>query len=157
MVMTIVVTSVPDVSIVVTPVPDVSIVVTPQETVTVSAMPAVVVVGGVVSAVSAGEFLVRFSYGDSTPKLLNLPVTGLVDRILLGIETPFNAPSTLSIGTTANPSLLMAVDQNLPTEVGQFESSPSANLVNQQIILTITPGLGISQGSGFVIVEYSVP
>ena len=45
--MTIVVTSVPDVSIVVTPVPDVSIVVTPQATVTVSAMPAVVVVGGV--------------------------------------------------------------------------------------------------------------
>lgn len=83
---------------VVTSVPDVSIVVTPQETVTVSAMPAVVVVGGVVGGGGgggSGEFIAWFSYGDSTPKLLNAPITGLVDRVLVGIEIPFNAPSTL--------------------------------------------------------------
>ena len=108
--------------------------------------------------VGANEFITRFSYGDSTPKLLNIPITGLVDRVVIGIDIPFNTPSTLSIGTSSNPSLLMSVGQNLPTEIGQFESNPSANLVNQQIILTITnPDPGISQGSGFVIVEYSVP
>ena len=109
------------------------------------------------SGKSGGEFITRFSYGDSTPKLLNTPITGLVDRVLLGIKTPFNVPSTLSIGITNDPSLLQSAGQNLPTEVGQFETSPSVDLTNQQIILTITPGSGISQGSGFVIVEYSTP
>lgn len=104
-----------------------------------------------------GEFIARFSYGDSTPKLLNIPITGLVDRVLIGIDVPFNSPSTLSIGTTANPSLLMSASQNAPTEVGQFESNPSVELINKQLILTITPGIGISQGSGFVVVEYSIP
>ena len=109
------------------------------------------------SITGGGEFISRFSYGDSTPKMLNMPITGLVDRVLVGIEIPFNVPSTLSIGTTINPSLLMAVGQNAPTEVGQFESNPSVDLINKQIILTITPGLGVSQGSGFVVVEYSIP
>lgn len=106
---------------------------------------------------ASGKFLSRFSHGDSTPKLLSLPITGLIHRVLIGIEIPFDTPSTLSIGTVGNPSLLMTIGQNLPAETGQFESSPNENLVNQQIILAIAPGLGISQGSGFVIVEYSVP
>ena len=116
-----------------------------------------VVIPSVGSITGGGEFIARFSYGDSTPKILNIPITGLVDRVLIGIEVPFNVPSTLSIGTTASPSLLMAIGQNAPTEVGQFESNPSVALTSQHVILTITPGAGISQGSGFVIVEYSVP
>ena len=119
------------------------------------------IIGAVVPPVAAitggGEFIVRFGYGDSTPKILNVPITGLVDRVLIGIDVPFNVPSTLSIGTNANPSLLMSIGQNAPTEVGQFESTPSVELINQHIILTIAPGSGISQGSGFVIVEYSIP
>lgn len=114
--------------------------------------------GTTVPAITGGgEFIARFSYGDSTPKILNIPITGLVDRVLLGIEVPFNAPSTLSIGTNDNASLLMSVGQNAPTEVGQFESNPSISLINKHVILTITPGPGISQGSGFVIIEYSIP
>ena len=117
--------------------------------------PPLVVIPPVAAIAGGGEFIVRFSYGDSTPKLLNVPITGLVDRVLIGIDVPFNVPSTLSIGTTANPSSLMAVGQNAPTEVGQFESNPSVELINQNAILTITPGPGNSQGSGFVIIEYS--
>ena len=120
-------------------------------------VPPVVVTPPVASLTGGGEFIVRFSFGDSTPKLLSVPITGLVDRVLIGIDTPFNVPSTLSIGTAANPSLLMAIGQNAPTEVGQFESNPSVDLINKQLILTITPGSGISQGSGFVVVEYSIP
>lgn len=119
--------------------------------------PVPVVIPPVSAITGGGEFIVRFGYGDSTPKILNVPITGLVDRVLIGIDVPFNVPSTLSIGTTANPSLLMAIGQNAPTEVGQFESTPSVELINQHIILTIAPGSGISQGSGFVIIEYSIP
>ena len=97
---------------------------------------------------------IPFSFGDATPKVLGSFGPGLLDRVSIVIETAFNATSGLSIGTAAQPALYFPATMNDPLAIGEYEVSPDVFLASAtEFVLAITAGVGITQGSGHVIIQ----
>lgn len=107
------------------------------------------------SGLEAGAISMNFSFGDASPILIgDFPPGERIDVARIDILTPFNgAGSSLSIGTMANPGLLMPVDLNDPFLVASFELSPMTASDGSSIYLFITPGNGVSAGSGHVLIR----
>ncbi len=114
------------------------------------------VVDGVISATGSGGGSTRFpfSYGDASPATVQ-SVVGLVATATIIITTPFNgAGAALSLGDAGNPQRLITTSQILPSIASEWVTNPGElYTVSTPIILTITPGSGASQGSGYVILE----
>jgi hypothetical protein len=101
----------------------------------------------------AGVISNQFSFGDASPKILAPNFTGNIRTAGLIIQTPFNVNSRIGIGTPTQPYLLF--DSLVPlTEIGTFEQYPSVRLsVAVNIVATIQPGFGSTQGSGAIFLE----
>jgi hypothetical protein len=111
---------------------------------------------GVAGLSPAGMFpAINFAFGDATPTaVLTLGQTSEITGVSLQIEQGFNGTGAqIKLGTTAAPGLLLDAWQSDPSVPMTFEASPRVELAaGTQIILTIVPGSGASQGRGqFVI------
>jgi len=101
-----------------------------------------------------GNFIeVAFAYGDASPAVIATALAGkAVFQVGLHILVPFDggAPE-LTIGDASNPDRLMAAHENDPTQVGSNTTAPAYVYgEDTELILTIVPGAGASQGSGLV-------
>ncbi len=110
--------------------------------------------------IEAGSVLPTFyfNYGDATPANVYLADTDrLIKTVTLVILTAFNGVgAAVSIGTQAEPTLLMDVDDNNPALVGSFETSPNETIVSgTQLKVFITPGAGATQGRAAILLEYA--
>jgi hypothetical protein len=97
---------------------------------------------------------VNFSFGDSTPKIIltNTALKTVINASIV-IETPFNGlGANLSLGDMVLNNKFINTSQNDPTISCEFSTNPN-NTTNTNIILTITPGSGATQGSGFVLLD----
>ena len=104
----------------------------------------------------AGQVSERFAFGDATPKVITIAIGGkLVTTVTIIITQPFNGASpALTVGSAGAPDGLMQADQNDPTFEGEYEANPGVQYgIDTQILLTITPGMGASQGAGLVVIE----
>lgn len=100
--------------------------------------------------------LIDFSYGDASPVVVHTVADAAeVIAVSLQIEQAFNgAGAAISLGTAASPGLLFSSAMNNPAVVGVFEFSPREEIpVGTDIILTITPGAGASQGAGQIFIQ----
>jgi hypothetical protein len=100
---------------------------------------------------------VEFSWGDATPRVIvAVPANTTILTAQIIIVTPFNGVgAALSLGDSGNPERLIGIGQNDPTSWGEYETNPGYEYTSStQIILTITPGTGNSQGSGIINLEY---
>jgi hypothetical protein len=100
--------------------------------------------------------IVAFAFGDASPlPILTVPndCTDILARLV--IDTPFDgAGAQLKLGTSGNPEALLAAVHNDPTQAAGYEAAPDVSLsAGQQILLTITPGAGATQGAGRVIFD----
>lgn len=98
--------------------------------------------------------VINFSYGDATPALLDVAAAGKrIYSVALHVHTEFDGSgAALQIGTAGDPGALLAVEQNDPTQAGQYVAYPDvAYPSDTSIYLTIVPGSGASQGSGQVV------
>ena len=94
-----------------------------------------------------------FSFNEPTPKVLKTLTAGrLISEINLSIRVPFDGSgASLAIGTASAPGELVASNENDPSRLLQFEFSPDVQYpAGTEIILTINPGTGATQGSGVV-------
>lgn len=102
--------------------------------------------------------VVEFAFGDASPApVLTINPASAAEIVLvqLEIEEPFDgAGATLTVGTAADPDLLMAADQVDPSTTAVFEASPRVALAGgAEVQLTITPGVGASQGRGKLVIQ----
>jgi hypothetical protein len=96
---------------------------------------------------------IYFSWGDATPRIIHtMTKTQRVWEVRLSIETVFDGTGpSLQIGDAGDPGRLMGATQNDPLSLAIYSSSPGAECVaGSDILLTITPGGGASQGSGHI-------
>lgn len=97
-----------------------------------------------------------FGYGDATPEVIGVAFANkVILSVKLVITLPFNSSgASLAVGLVGNVDRLMATDQNYPQAVGTYVTNPATSLgVNANLVLTIVPGVGATQGSGLVVVE----
>jgi hypothetical protein len=101
----------------------------------------------------SGAIEINFAYGDATPsQLVVAPAGKLIYSVAIHIRQSFDGTdAALTIGDAANPDQLMAAIENAPALVGSNTTSPAfAYDVDTQLLLSITPGAGASQGAGLV-------
>jgi hypothetical protein len=103
-----------------------------------------------------GETVVPFNFGDATPKpLFTIAAGKTVFTAAIVILVPFDdTSSTLSIGDVGDVVRLLDVSDNLPTQVGTYETTPGAKYSTATgLTLSIHPGTS-TQGNGLVVIQY---
>jgi hypothetical protein len=105
---------------------------------------------------SGGSSLLKvaFAYGDATPKAITTQA-GLIATATIVITTPFNGVgAALQLGDAVQPSRLLAPTQIDPTFAAEYEANAGhVYTLPTEILLTITPGAGATQGAGYVLLE----
>ena len=99
---------------------------------------------------------ISFSFGDASPSTIKaLPAGATVLRAHIVIQTPFNGVgASLKLGDALIRDRLIATSQVDPYFAADFETNPCvAYTVATQILLTIVPGAGCTQGSGYILLE----
>lgn len=99
---------------------------------------------------------IPFSYGDASPVPVYVPaVPSLVVSAAIHVRTPFNGfGAALELGIDEQPGLLMPAAYNDPATSGEYENTPDVTLsAGQQVLLTVTPGAGATQGAGVIILR----
>ena len=105
---------------------------------------------------TSGLVPVAFTFGDATPKIIaTLSVPMLISEAEIGVTVPFNGTSpALSLGVVGAPQSLIAANQTDPLTAVQYTTSPNLFYpAGTQIILTIVPGAGCTQGAGVVVIS----
>ena len=95
---------------------------------------------------------VAFAFGDASPRAVYTPPAGvLVIGVRLLIDTAFNGVGA-ALQLQAGAKVLMPAALNDPATVGEYESSPRADVpAGSAFVLTINPGAGATQGAGRLI------
>lgn len=97
---------------------------------------------------------IAFAYGDATPVALTTVTAGkLVYGVDIHIRTPFDGSgAALTVGDAGDMARLMAANENDPTAVGSYTTTPAyAYGSDTGLTLSITPGAGASQGAGILV------
>lgn len=105
------------------------------------------------------EEIHTFAFNFSTPSpatLFSIPANGRILTVGIQITTAFDdAAASLSIGDGGNPSRLMTMNQNIPSEIGESESHVGYQYVaSTPILLTISPGIS-TQGAGVAYIVFN--
>jgi|GEM_PF-5644730 len=111
-----------------------------------------------IAILAGGTARIAFAFGDASPKPIALiPVGKAIFTVQLIITTPFNGTgAALMIGDAAQSDRLMASSRNSPVFVAEYETNPGwVATQDTEILLTITPGAGCTQGSGFILLFFS--
>lgn len=97
---------------------------------------------------------VAFAFGDASPRAVYTPPAGaLVIGVRLLIDTAFNGLGA-ALQLQAGARVLMPATLNDPLTVGEYESSPRADVpAGSAFVLTVTPGAGATQGAGRLIFQ----
>lgn len=105
---------------------------------------------------SSGQIKVPFAWGDSTPKLVaTVPANTTVFTSIISITETFNGVgSGLRLGDAGNLTRFLDIPFQGLLEGYETESNVTFTYTQStQLLLSITPGIGASQGKGFVIIE----
>jgi hypothetical protein len=100
----------------------------------------------------------NFSFGDASPLIvLSVPAALIVLQVNLVITTPFNgAGALLTLGTAAAPQSLVDTTQVNPALAAEYETNPNI-VTSSNVLLTITPGAGCTQGAGWIVLQTATP
>lgn len=141
----------PKLQILVEPSPEVEIIQLPASTIQIGLLS-----GIEESAFSAQTITTPFSFGDASPKpIAILSPDQTVFTAAIVIQEAFDGVgASLALGDTGLPDRLIQASQIDPSIVAEHETNPGyAYSTATQILLTITPGEGCTQGSGYVLLE----
>lgn len=112
----------------------------------------------ITSSDNDGRAIVSFSYGDATPKIIySISAGKTVLKAQITITQPFNGDSSvLRLGDGINPERLITALQNNSAIAGSYTTNPVYTYTaSTDILLAILPGVGCTQGSGLILLEFS--
>lgn len=100
-----------------------------------------------------------FSFSDSSPiNAIQLEAGVRVLTVGIKIITPFNDPlSEIIVGYTGNLNAYMGVDQNVPSETGEYESNPYRTTPSSEYVILSIDKKTSTQGEGVLVVEIDKP
>ena len=104
----------------------------------------------------AASVEINFAFGDATPAPVVTALAGkLIYGVQLHIKVPFDgAGAALVVGDAAQANRLMAADENDVLSIGSNTTAPAyAYAADTQILLSITPGAGATQGLGLLVLS----
>ena len=103
-----------------------------------------------------GYVKVPFQYNSVSPKnVAVIPAGAVVSEVNIVINQAFSDPSaTLTVGTVANPILLVGAGDTEPDTIGTYATMPGQLFVSDtHVVLTINAGSSTS-GNGMLIINF---
>ena len=99
---------------------------------------------------------IYFSYGDAPSVRWTATDAGLLTGVRVIIRTAFNGASpTLEVGVNADVDAALPAAFNDPTVAQEFENTPDIQMApGDTVTLTISPGIGATQGNGVLLLEF---
>jgi hypothetical protein len=96
-----------------------------------------------------------FSYGDlAVSPIGSVPAGSIIKEVCIILLNSFDAISTLSVGTSTNPTELLDTTDVTTIATGTYTTEPAHKYTtNTDLVLTITAGAS-TQGNGIVIIYY---
>jgi hypothetical protein len=111
-------------------------------------------VNELIANTAATSITKAFSYGDASPVIVANNFVGFVDSVEIIIDVPFDVPGNLIVGDALVANRLLASNQVDTTYKATYESNAAYRYTTgANILLTITPGIGTTQGSGYVVLN----
>jgi hypothetical protein len=114
--------------------------------------------GGVIPP---GENWIAFDFNFLTPnptKCFTIPTGYRILTCQVEITTPFNdAAATIKVGNLAQADKFMTDSENVPNEVGEYESNPYQVLAADEDVYVSIIKAGATQGAGAVLIEFDQP
>lgn len=105
---------------------------------------------------SGVQVRIPFDYLDPTPKQIHL-ATGTVFTAQIALLSPFDGdtPTVLNLGDSESPDRLIANARFQPNQAIEYETNPGYTYYTPtQLILSIALGANVSQGSGYILLEF---
>lgn len=103
------------------------------------------------------ELAIEFEWNNATVRLIGtIPAGRVAARVRIILTTAFADPtSTVTVGTLADPDLLLEAGDSALYLGGEFEKATQELFASSTgLYLTIAAGGGESAGAGFVVIEY---
>lgn len=99
---------------------------------------------------------IAFAYGDAASSVWTATHAGLLAYVRVIIRTAFNGASpTLEVGVNADVDAALPAAFNDPTAAQEFENTPDIQMApGDTVTLTISPGIGATQGNGVLLLEF---
>lgn len=89
--------------------------------------------------------------------ITNIPANAIVRRAYVEIDVLYSPGTAMQVGQTGSPNLLMSSSDIYPTVSGAYEAIQDTpwGITSLPVLLTVSGSPSV--GSGFVVVEYSIP
>jgi hypothetical protein len=99
---------------------------------------------------------IAFAWGDAAGSVYAPTETGTLATVRVVVTVPFDGNGAqLMLGTAGTPDAALAAADNDLSVAGEYEVTSDLNLaMAEDLILTITPGFGASQGAGFLFLSF---
>lgn len=99
---------------------------------------------------------IAYSYGDAGGAIFTPTQSGTITLVRLTVSIAFNGVSPqIILGTLALPSAVIAANENDPTNLGEYETTPDLHInALESVRIVITPGAGATQGSGTILLTF---
>lgn len=111
------------------------------------------------SATSGGVRVIRYAVTNaaSQDSASKIPANAIILRARLNVSVPYSGGTTISIGRVGSLALLQATTDNRPTVADIYEVPQETAWGGAENAVRTTIAGAPAAGSGFVLVEYSVP
>ena len=99
---------------------------------------------------------IDFSFGDAPTVVFTAPAAGNVVYARVIVETVFNGTDPqFQLGTVATPDLIVQADQVNLGAGYEYEVTMDEHVAaGTQLLITLTPGAGATQGTGVLILQF---
>lgn len=98
---------------------------------------------------------IAFSYGDAPSFVWTAYSDGVIPYVRLSLDVPIDGALPTVLVTLSTSAVLLPSDYVDAATAGDYESTPDVRVAEgDKVRLTITPGVGASQGSGVLYIEF---
>lgn len=96
-----------------------------------------------------------FAFNSAYPLiLLSVPALATITSVRLHIETPFDVPTSITVGDADTPDRLMTATNNNPLEIGEYETAPDFEYPDITTLVLLIDAPGATAGAGRILIQY---
>lgn len=99
---------------------------------------------------------VTFSFGDAPHPVFTAVGPGTLTVCRIVMKTPFNgAPSSIRLGTSADPENVMRAEYVDLASTSEFENTPDIHMADgDEVLIALSVGIGATAGDGIILFTF---
>lgn len=113
------------------------------------------IAAAIAAANAVSLYELPFAFDSAYPLiLLSVPALATITSVRLHIDTPFDVPTTITVGDADIPDRLMTALENNPLEIGEYETAPDYEYPDITALALLIDATGATAGAGRIFIQY---